>query len=69
MEKPSKITIAGIRILVVGIFCFGGYIFSQSLIFGNKLTGERLMVGTICSFLVGVFFHFYAVRKEKQNQN
>lgn len=68
MEKPSKITVASIRILVVAIFCFGGYIFSQSLIFGNELTGERLMVGTICSFLVGVFFHFYAARKEKKNQ-
>lgn len=65
MEKPSKITVAGIRILIISIFCFGSYLLTQSLIFGNELNGNRLMVGTICSFLVGVFFHLYLKKKEK----
>lgn len=66
MEKPSKITVAAIRILVVSIFCFGGYLFSQSLVFGNDLNGNRMLVGTVCSFAVGLGFHFYLIRKEKK---
>ncbi len=68
MEKPSKITVAAMRIVIISIFCFGSYLLTQSLIFGNELNGNRLMVGTICSFLVGVFFHLY-MNKKANNEN
>lgn len=65
MEKPSAITTAAIRILIIAIACFGGYLFSQTVVFGKELTSETMIVGTICSFLAGVIFHLYIQKKNK----
>lgn len=68
MEKPSKVTQDGIRILVVSIACLGGYFFSQVVIFGRPFNSQTLMVGVICSFSVALGLHFFQRKKEKKKQ-
>jgi hypothetical protein len=68
MEKPSKVTQDGIRILVVSIACLGGYFFSQVVIFGRPFETQTLVVGVICSFSVALGLHFFQRKKEKKKQ-
>lgn len=68
MEKPSKVTQDGIRILVVSIACLGGYFFSQVVIFGRPFNSQTLIVGVICSFAVALGLHFFQRKKEKMKQ-
>jgi len=68
MEKPSKVTQDGIRILVISIACLGGYFFSQVVIFGRPFETQTLVVGTICSFTVALSFHFYQRKQERKKQ-
>jgi hypothetical protein len=68
MEKPSKVTQDGIRILVVSIACLGGYFFSQVVIFGRPFEMQTLVVGVICSFSVALGLHFFQRKKEKKKQ-
>ena len=69
MEKPSKVTQDGIRILVVSIACLGGYFFSQVVIFGRTFNTQTLMVGVVCSFSVALGLHFFQRKKEKKKRN
>jgi hypothetical protein len=68
MEKPSKATQDGIRILVVSIACLGGYFFSQVVIFGRPFNSQTLIVGVICSFSVALGLHFFQRKKEKKKE-
>lgn len=68
MEKPSKVTQDGIRILVVSIACLGGYFFSQVVIFNRPFNSQTLIVGVICSFSVALGLHFFQRKKEKKKQ-
>jgi hypothetical protein len=54
-----------LRILIVSVFCFGAYLFSQSVLFGNKINTSVTTTGVICSFATGLGFHFYYRNKEK----
>lgn len=65
MEKMSPVMRSALRILIVSVLCFGGYLFSQSVVFGNKLSTSVMTTGVICSFATGLGFHFYYRNKEK----
>lgn len=65
MENLSPVMRAALRILIVSVFCFGAYLFSQSVLFGNKINTSVMTTGVICSFATGLGFHFYYRNKEK----